>query len=99
MSGMTKRTVVVHTKPTLGPHPANAARHEKFAEMFRDGKTNGVGQMVHHTQCNGAVDQILSATVTKQWRDQAAAEEWRDFVVALNQRYDQGLTQVSIEDI
>lgn len=98
-SVMTKRTTTVHTRPFMGPHPANAARHEKFVEMYRAGKTNGHGESFHESQCNDIIDKVVLQTMHRYWVDQAAAQEWIDFMVALNQRYDQGLTETTIQDI
>lgn len=96
---MTKRTTTVHTRPCIGPHPANAARHEKFVEMYRAGKTNGRGESVHESQCDDVLDRVVLHTMHRYWINQDSAQEWIDFMVALNQQYDQGLIQASIEDI
>jgi len=96
---MTKKTTTVLTRPTVGPHPANAARHEKFVELYLAGKTNGRGDSVHESQCDDVTDRVTLQVMNRYWVDQAAAQEWIDFMVALNQRYDQGLTETAIQDI
>jgi len=96
---MTKQTITVYSKPTLGLHPGNAVRHEKFLEMFRQGKTDGRNEVFHRSQCDGQADRVVSMTVYKFWIDQAAAEEWRDFLVKIDKDYDQGLADIIITDI
>jgi len=99
MPEVTKQTVTVYSNPTVGIHPASAARHLKFCEMINAGKSNGRNQAIHQSRCNGVNETVVSMTVYKYWRDQAAAEEWRDFLIKLDQEYNQGLMSTVIQDI
>jgi hypothetical protein len=67
--------------------------------MYLAGKTNGRGDSVHESQCDDVTDRVTLQVMNRYWVDQAAAQEWIDFMVALNQRYDQGLTETAIQDI
>ena len=60
---------------------------KKLAQMFADGKTDGNPN-------------ILSPVVTiREWIDQAAAEEFRDFILGLDEKYGPGLVvSIVIED-
>lgn len=99
MSTMTKKTTVTYNAMLLGANPANIMRVEKLNEMFNAGKTDGYSESLYKLQCDGTADNVLSLVGYRFWSDQAAAEEWKDFIVTLDQEYSQGLVDVVIEDI
>jgi hypothetical protein len=65
----------------------NEERNTKLAEMLAAGKTEGNPN-------------IIAPNVTiREWLDQAAAEEYRDFILGLDEKYGPGLVLgITIED-
>ena len=86
---MTKATLITWNSVDhqTGNLELNKERDDKIAEMVAAGKTEGVPNR-------------LSPSVTiREWIDQAAAEEFRDFILALEQKYGPNLiTSIVIED-
>lgn len=99
MPTMTKKTTVTYNTLLLGANPANVMRVEKLNEMFNAGKTDGYSESLYKLQCDGTSDNVVTMSGYRFWIDQAAADEWKDFIVALDQEYNQGLVEVLIEDI
>jgi len=89
MTIMTKATIITWASPDaqFGIMALHDERGKKLAEMVEAGKTD--------TNVN-----ILSPTVTiREWIDQAAAEEFRDFILGLDEKYGPGLvSSIVIED-
>ena len=90
MSTMTKATIITWSSYDAqeGNLLLNDERIEKLAEMFEAGKTD-----------NEPI-QITSSITVRHWVDQAAAEEYRDFMLALSEKYGgRRILSVKIEDV
>jgi hypothetical protein len=89
MAIMTKATIItwVSQQAQVGNPLLNEERNTKLAEMLATGKTEGTPN-------------VISTNVTiREWLDQAAAEEFRDFILGLDEKYGPGLVlSVVIED-
>ena len=89
MTIMTKATIITWTslEAQVDNIPLRDERGKKLKEMFEAGKTDGNPN-------------IISPTVTiREWIDQAAAEEFRDFILGLDEKYGPGLvSSIVIED-
>ena len=89
MTTMTKATIITWTsvEAQMNNISLHDERSKKLAQMFADGKTDGNPN-------------ILSPVVTiREWIDQAAAEEFRDFILGLDEKYGPGLvSSITIED-
>ena len=89
METMTKATIItwLSSEAQDGNHLLNDDRNEKLVEMFEAGKTD-----------NEPI-QITSSITVRHWVDQAAAEEYRDFMLALSEKYGGGrIISTNIED-
>jgi hypothetical protein len=86
---MTKATIItwVSQQAQVGNISLHDERSKKLAEMYAAGKTDGNPNMI-------------SPNVTiREWIDQAAAEEFRDFMLGLDEKYGPGLIlSIVIED-
>jgi len=89
MTTMTKATIItwVSQQAQVGNISLHDERSKKLAEMYAAGKTDGNPNMI-------------SPNVTiREWIDQAAAEEFRDFMLGLDEKYGPGLIlSIVIED-
>jgi len=89
MTTMTKATIITWTsvEAQMNNISLHDERSKKLAQMFADGKTDGNPN-------------ILSPVVTiREWIDQAAAEEFRYFILGLDEKYGPGLvSSITIED-
>ena len=89
MATMTKATIItwLSSEAQDGNLLLNDERIEKLAEMFEAGKTDNEPY-------------AISPSITmRHWVDQAAAEEYRDFMLALSEKYGGGrIISTIIED-
>jgi hypothetical protein len=89
MATMTKATIITweSQQAQIGNPALNDERNTKLAEMLAAGKTEGTPN-------------VISPNVTiREWLDQAAAEEFRVFMLGLDEKYGPGLIlSVVIED-
>ena len=90
MATMTKATIITWSSYDAqeGNLLLNDERIEKLAEMFEAGKTDNEPY-------------AISPSITmRHWVDQAAAEEYRDFMLALSEKYGgRRILSVKIEDV
>jgi len=89
MATMTKATIItwISNEAQDGNLLLNDDRNEKLTEMFEAGKTD-----------NEPI-QITNSVTVRYWVDQAAAEEYRDFMLALSEKYGGGrIISANIED-
>ncbi len=89
MATMTKTTIItwISAEAQDGNLLLNDDRDEKLTEMFEAGKTD-----------NEPIWVTNSVTV-RYWIDQSAAEEYRDFMLALSEKYGGGrILSANIED-
>jgi len=90
MTTMTKATIISWSSynSQQGNLLLNDKRNEKLTEMFEAGKTD-----------NEPI-QVSPRITIRHWVDQAAAEEYRDFILALSEQYGGGsILSVKIEDV
>ncbi len=99
MSTMTKKYTVTHNKIVFGDTLVSATKNQKIAEMVNLGKMDSRSTAVHKSQFDGTTDTVISIVGIRSFVDQAAAEEYRDFSIALSNDHDLGLVSVVIEDI
>lgn len=89
MTIMTKATIITWASEIaqIGNPSLNDDRTVKLTEMIQAGKSDGNAN-------------VIAPNVTiREWVDQAAAEEFRDFMLALDKKYGGGLIlSVVIED-
>jgi hypothetical protein len=86
---MTKATLITwnSVEHQTGNLELNKERDDKLAEMVAEGKTDGVA------------NRVTPAITIREWIDQAAAEEFRDFILALEEKYGPELIKsIVIED-
>ena len=89
METMTKATIITWSSYDAqeGNLLLNDERIEKLVEMFEAGKTD-----------NEPI-QVNPRITIRHWADQAAAEEYRDFMLALSEKYGGGrIISTNIED-
>ena len=89
MTTLTKSTIItwLSKQAQMGNPALNAERDAKLHEMVAAGKTDNVP------------DLVSSSITIRKWVDQAAAEEYRDFITALATNYGDGLVlSAVIED-
>jgi len=90
MTTMTKATIITWLSYTAqdGNALLNDERQKKLTEMFEAGKTD-----------NEPI-QVNPRITIRHWADQTAAEEYRDFMLALSEKYGGGrILSIKIEDI
>ena len=89
MTTMTKATIITWAslEAQTGNIELDDERNKKLVEMIEAGKTDGNPN-------------VLTPTVTiREWIDQAAAEEYRDFILGLGEKYGPGrVVSIVIED-
>lgn len=95
MSDMMIKTESVYTKFTHNDG-SHSKYMQKLGEMYSAGKTNGYSETHHRMNCDCSLDQLRSSTVTRFWADQESAQEWKDFLISLNEQFDQGLKSTDI---
>lgn len=82
----TKRTTITWNSPNQRTEPAmQQAKKDKLTEMGADSKTDNLPTLV---------DEV---TTIRLWSDQAAAEEWINFITTLSAQYGYTATTI-IED-
>jgi len=89
MATMTKATIItwISAAAQNGNLLLDDDRNEKITEMFEAGKTD-----------NEPI-KITDSVTVRYWVDQAAAEEYRDFMLALSEKYGGGrIISANIED-
>jgi len=87
---MTKATIITWLSYDAqeGNTLLNDERQKKLTEMFEAGKTDNVPAPINST------------ITVRHWADQTAAEEYRDFMLALSEKYGGGrILSIKIEDI
>lgn len=89
MTTMTKATVITWTSP-------EAQTNNPLLNFDRDQK---IEEMVNAQKTDGNPNRITNSTTIREWVDQAAAEEFRDFILSLDVKYGPGLVaNIVIED-
>lgn len=99
MSVMTKKTIATYPNMSLTPTPFNTVAYQKIHDMFEAGQTDGKGTSLYTFEWNGVGNEYVGFVATRHWVNQAAAEEWRDFLVFTSEQHNLGLISVEIEDI
>lgn len=81
MAIMTKATIITWVSPEaqIGNPSLNEERNVKLTEMVDAEKTDGAPNL------------ISDIVTIREWVDQAAAEEFRDFMMAMDAKYGPGL--------
>lgn len=89
MPTMTKATIITWTSESsqVDNLVLNAERDVKIREMYDAGKTDGIA------------NRISAETTIREWVDQAAAQEFVDFMLSLDTKHGPGLiVSTAIED-
>jgi hypothetical protein len=79
--------------------PYRIAADGEISDLFAAGKTDGKGKVLYNFEWGGVSNEYVLFTATRHWVDQAAAEEWRDFLFSSSELYDLNIISVEIEDI
>jgi hypothetical protein len=99
MTTMTKKTVATFPTMVMSMTPFQIAVFAEISDLFETGKTDGKGTLFYNFEWNGANNEYVLYINTRNWVDQAAAEEWRDFLFSSSELYNLNIISVEIEDI
>ena len=99
MATMTKKTVATYPTMYMTPTPFNSEVFQEISDLFEAGKTDGKGTLFYKFEWNGVSNDYVFFVNTRDWVDQAAAEEWRDFLLRTSEKHELNIISVEIEDI
>lgn len=99
MPSMTKKYTATHNKTFFGNNLVVSQKHQKICAMVSQGQMGADSLIVEKRQFDGVTDRLIALVGTRTFVDQAAAEEYRDFNLALASDNDLDSVSVTIEDI